>query len=363
LPDTHHPYTLILAAALRGAPLQLGSFGETGVTRLLDTAARHGISQLINQKIRGQQIQGLAGEGKTQLAERSNIGVVRDMLLNESTQKTLELLAGNHLPALLLKGTAIACKYYDETYLRTRCDTDLFIRVQDKQQIAELLSANGYAISGFDSRKYASKQFLALHNPDSAIGTTFDIHWKLSNRTLFYNALQFDECWKDRQAVKQLGKDAFTLSAEHLLIHACIHRIAHGRNSERNRLLWLYDIHLITNTFSAGEFNRFLKMAKAKGIGTLCADGLIMSQYYFGSHYPQGYLSELSDQKSKETTAKLIDASKLRWALADVQALKGAGAKLGLLKELLFPAYLKNENRHKSNNRGLLHHLRAKLIT
>ena len=340
MPDTHHPHTLILAAALRGARLQLRAFRKSGVTKLFDTASRHGISQLIYQKVLDQQIQGLAAEEKAQLTKFTNIGVVRDMLLNDSTQKTVGLLAENHIPALLLKGTAIACKYYDETYLRTRCDTDILIREQDKQVIRDLLTANGYAISGFDSRKYASKQFAAFLNPDSAIGTTFDIHWKLSNRTLFHNALQFDECWEDRQPVKQLGKDAYTLSAVHLLIHACIHRIAHGRNSERNRLLWLYDIHLISSNFSNSELDSLLKTAKAKGIGTLCADGLIMSQYYFGTHYPQGYLTELMSQKSEETTAKLIDASRFRWAFADIHALKGAGAKLGLIRELLLPARL-----------------------
>lgn len=297
---------MILAAALRGKPLRLGSFRQPGITRFLKSAGKHGLSQLINQKICDHQIQGLPVEEVTKLAQLSNIKVAYDIILNESTQKSLELLADHQIPVLLLKGTAVAFKYYDDSSLRTRCDTDLFIREQDRDRVAELLAANNYAIHGYERRHYVSKQFIAGLNGNSPAATTFDIHWKLSNRTLFNNILQFDECWEMRQPVKQLGESAFTLLPTQLLLHACIHRIAHGRNSDRNRLIWLYDIHLIITSFSEIEFDAFLEMAKARAIGTLCADGIIMSQYYFGTRFPRDYLAKLTRNQSKETSAKLI---------------------------------------------------------
>lgn len=335
--DTYHPHTSILAAALRDQPVQLGALNTDNIRKLLDTASYHGVSALIDQKINNQQILGMAHTEKTRLSSFSKITAANDLLLNAFTRKTLDLLGEKQIPGLLLKGTAIACNYFDDSYLRTRCDTDLLIRESDKQDVVNLLSANHYRVSGVDNRKYASKQFSAILGTTPGMAAAFDIHWKLSNRTLFNNILQFDECWDARQPVKQLGKNAFTLSPVHLLIHACIHRIAHGRNSDRNRLIWLYDIHLITSAFCDEEFDTFLEMAITKGIGALCADGLVMSQYYFGTRYPGGYLTELSSKKSEEKTAPLINAAKLRWALADIQALKGAGAKAGLISDLLFP--------------------------
>lgn len=346
---------------MRGRPLQLDKLGQTSAANLLNTVKRHGILQIIHREILNQHIQGLPTAITSQLAYLANIGIARDILLNEATQKTLLLLAENNIPALLLKGTPIAHKYFSDTFLRTRLDTDLLIREQDKQLTSDLLETNNYTIFGLDHRKHTSKQFIAGLDNNTPLVTTFDIHWKLSNRTLFNNSLQFDECWKARQSVKQLGENAFSLSAEHLLIHACIHRIAHERNRDRNRLIWLYDIHLIASEFSDREFGSFLNMAITKGIGALCADGLIMSQYYFGTRYPRSYLTELMRQKSDEATAKLITASKLRWAMADIHALRGYGAKFGMLREMLIPAFQTSNNTTDSTIRSVFHHLRSKM--
>jgi hypothetical protein len=54
-----------------------------------------------------------------------------------------------------------------------------------------------------------------------------------------------------------------------------------------------------------------------------------------GSSFAAGDSARLRSQSRKEPTAKLIEASKLRWALADLAALPGLKAKFAFSRELL----------------------------
>ena len=186
----------------------------------------------------------------------------------------LDLLAGHRVPALLLKGTPVAHLYYDEPYQRVRCDTDLYINEEDVATTAGVLADHGYQVSGLGRRKYSSKQFGAVETSFQNVSNHFDVHWKLSNRVLFQAALPFEECHAERQPVPALGENAWTLSTTDLLLHACIHRIGHGRNTDRNRLLWLYDINLLWNGLDTAGQAQVIEKALDKKIGAMCADAL-----------------------------------------------------------------------------------------
>jgi hypothetical protein len=353
---------------------------------------------LLNEQLQRDTVTGLGESLKRELKQAAYPQVAQDMLMNEATRQILDLLAANEFPALLLKGTPVAHLYYPQTYLRPRCDTDIYIKECDAENVKALLEANGYEIGGELQREHASKQFTAGSRPFQHVVTTFDIHWKPSNRVLFWNMLPFGECYADKQAVPQLGENAWTLCTADLLLHACIHRIGHGRNTERNRLLWLYDIHLLWMAMDDPAREAFISKALDKKIGAVCADALEISAELFGSDvgaialsgrdsiddhsrakacshksnspvgaapgressavetcsdtvgaapvetssttvggssFAAGDSARLRSQSRKEPTAKLIEASKLRWALADLAALPGLKAKFAFTRELL----------------------------
>jgi hypothetical protein len=328
---------LVLGAAISGRKAQLTGWSPAARERLAHIAQDHGVAALLYHRVRGGSVAGLVGKEGGMLRTAARENAVKDLLLNEATRKTLNLLASAGIPALLLKGTPVAHLYYEEAHLRTRCDTDILIPHTAVPAAAEALSVNGYHVSGFHQRPYASKQFGACRTDGSEWGV-FDIHWRLSNRLLFSDTLRFAECWAKRRPLPELGSNACTLSPAHLLLHACIHRIAHGRNTERNRLLWLYDIHVITRAFRAEDFEELQDLAIEKRVGRLCQDALIMCQYYFGTTYPEGYIAPLARNRRREPSAHLLQASKPRWAIADVFALKTMRARLSFAGELLRPS-------------------------
>ena len=114
------------------------------------------------------------------------------------------------------------------------------------------------------------------------------------------------------------------------------HRIAHGRNTERNRLIWLYDIHLLVESMDEAELTRFHEKALQRSIGVLCADALEVINGLFNTKLPPELIEELKGNKKNEPSARLIHSIKLRWAWADMQSLKGIKEKAAFAKELLF---------------------------
>jgi hypothetical protein len=274
---------------------------------------------------------------------------MQDMLLNNDTKNLLKLLADSGLPTLLLKGTPLSLLVYEKPYLRERCDTDLYIPHDAVEDTARLLGDNGYTLHNLGQRTHASKQFQAKIQSFQQYGSTFDIHFRLSNRILFQSTLPFDECWQEKQAIPVLGPQAWALTNRDLLIHACIHRIAHGRGTERNRLLWLWDIQLLWQTMDDTQKHHFVKKALAKKIGALCADALTKCNELFNpcsngpsrnteraalaEIEPQVY--ELQKNSKSEPTSSLINASKPRWALADLMAIVGVKNKLAFIHEVL----------------------------
>ena len=333
MPNTEPTLWKTLAKAINGQPTCLEKFDDN---EILNQAAHHGIGLLLYTNLQAGTITGVSENLKEELKSATYPQAAKDMLLNNATQKLLDLLTKNEIPALLLKGTPVAFLYYPDTYLRSRCDTDIYIDETHLEDTAKLLSKHNYELSGLGKRKHSSKQFVAAKEITQQNFLHFDMHWKLSNRVMFRATLPFKECLQSSQPVTGLGPNARALSITDLMLHACIHRIAHGRNTERNRLIWLYDIHLIAEAMSKTELDHFLEKARQKTIAMLCADALETCQTLFNTTLPEHFLSRLKKDCKNERSAKLINASKLRWAWEDLQSLGSTSEKIAFARELLF---------------------------
>jgi hypothetical protein len=81
-----------------------------------------------------------------------------------------------------------------------------------------------------------------------------------------------------------------TLNAPASLIYACFHRAGHFSHSG-DRLIWLYDIHLLCQSLSAQEADFFCRKVKALEIHTLAADAIQNAQYWFATLLPSALAS------------------------------------------------------------------------
>jgi len=261
LPKTDPTLWKLLARAIAGLDADLGACPGADIHQ---AALHHGIGPLLHQRATEGTVTGLGPDTLNQLKSLHRIEAALDLWQNETARRVLDALANAGIDALLLKGTVLAHLHYPASHLRPRCDVDLFISETQVNAAADALAALGCQITGLAERKQSSRQFVAVLAGGPQNYTHFDIHWKLSNRVLFRESLRFDACLAEAQPVPALGARARALSNPDLLLHACIHRIAHGRNTERDRLLWLYDIHLLIEAMAPAQQAAFPARAKAR---------------------------------------------------------------------------------------------------
>ena len=268
----------------------------------------------------------------------AEVGAV-DVLRQANLQEVLKAFAEQNIFPLLIKGTPLSYIYYADSSLRPRCDTDLLIRKNDLNTVETILAKFGYSRSNSVSGDFIRHQFLYSKPGPNGIGCDLDVHWKISNPILFADMLTFDELQSKGIGIPSLSEYARTVSPVDSLLLACLHRVAHHKSTER--LIWLYDIHLMADRMTESEFDEFWKRASQKKLKSICLDGLITAKSWFNTKFPEVQTDQQGGQRvydSIEPSAQYLhsDLRNLDLLLMNLRHHSGWD-KIQLLKENLFP--------------------------
>jgi hypothetical protein len=245
-----------------------------------------------------------------------------------------------------MKGAALAYTYYRSPGLRPRCDTDVFVREADLPMVEEVLTALGYGRPNAVSGELVSYQRTYVKRGRHGIQHALDVHWKINNGQLFARVLSHDEAASRSIEVPALGEHVRALGPVHALLLACIHRASHehvpyhvGETAHYggDRLIWLYDIHLLLSRLSRGDLDAILDLAAARQVRAVCLEALRRTQECLGTPLPEHVLEALSAEGPPEMSAVYVQGGRLRAGLTEFRSLPSVGSKLLLLREHLFP--------------------------
>jgi hypothetical protein len=170
------------------------------------------------------------------------------------------------------------------------------------------------------------------------VAHAFDVHWKISTQPAFADALSYEELGAEAVAVPALGRNARAAGRLHALLIACMHPVMHHRNAER--LLWIYDIHLLARGLAAADLARLAGMAREKGLAAVTASGLARAQARFATPLPEGFLDRLAGDGTDEPSAAYLRPNR-RWThdlVASVRALPRWRDRARFLSEVAFPS-------------------------
>ncbi len=258
--------------------------------------------------------------------------------------RVLEALGEQGIEPLILKGTALAYTLYESPSIRPRLDTDLLIRTEDAPRVKKILKALGYREAHQSDPEILFGQFI-LEKSDDSLGqeNVFDFHLEISCRKLFSKLLQglmnYERLKARAVPIVSLGPWAFGLDAVSSLLLACIHPVMHHHNEQR--LIWIYDFHLIIQRMTDFEFQEFFHLAGQYEIRQICDQALQASVTVFGTVIPAQYSRPwVLSQRYPEITASYLDSGR-RWHhefWSDFQALQGWGKKLQFLRASFFPS-------------------------
>jgi len=330
--------TAALAGALRGDASVLRSHPFDPGDPFWRAAEAHGVHLMLADLA---QTTGAAHEwprDASSRARRASIDAASVHSLRErELRRVLDGLAAADVPCLLLKGAALAYTLYAQPHLRPRRDTDILIRPGDVPRLEALMRKTGYTRAVETSGDLASSQ---RHFDGPGVNGSLhalDLHWRIANPQVFAHSLGFDELAASRAAVPALGPHAWTLSPEHALALACIHRVAHHPNADR--LLWSWEVHRLAASLSGEEAAGFVAVASKASMREVCAHTLASAASRFGG------LDDLIARVRPEAGAQPEASARfLGRGLRQVDILRTDVAHLGwrrgvtLLREHLFPS-------------------------
>lgn len=276
---------------------------------------------------------------RTGLANASKQGIAWGMASQAEIILALETTAAAGIDCLLLKGAALAHLLYPEPQCRPRGDTDLLVgNRHSADQVYTLLQPFGYRKHLGVEGRYISHQFACTKSGPLGIGITLDIHWRLSNANLLAQRLTFADLWTERRPLSALGPTAFASSAHHALIHALFHRAWHLGEGDPDRLIWLYDIHLLSESFRTADWARFTEEVRRCRLEPICHDGLRDVSAMFGTSFPDVVTAALSQVPTGGALSQLhLKQPGIRRKLVDLLSLPTWPQRLAWIREYAFP--------------------------
>jgi Uncharacterised nucleotidyltransferase len=269
------------------------------------------------------------------LSETARLQTAEELLRASETRAVLDELARAGVRAILIKGTALAYTVYEAPALRPRDDTDLLVAESDIPKAQHVMASLGYTATILCQDLFC--QFEVQKVDRFGVCHAFDVHWRISTQPVFADVLTYPEMLLRTVAVPALGPAAIAPHAADALLLSCIHPAMHHQNAER--LLWIYDTHLLASRLAPAEFDDFVRRAARKKVAAVCAHALRIAQTLFRTAIPADVIRELSIA-SDEPSAEYL-ASQRRWHHelgSSVRGLPRVGDRLAMLRAVVLPS-------------------------
>jgi hypothetical protein len=216
----------------------------------------------------------------------------------------------------------------------------------ERTRVHDVLTALGFSLGVGVSGEFISYQ--ASYTLSAAdIGThSIDLHWKINNSEFLSRLLSYEEILDEAVPLPKICPEALGTSSVYALLLASMHRGTHKQNPYyvdgvayygADRLIWIYDLHLLANSLSPSNWHDVMRLATEKGLRTTCLDGIEWARACFHTCCPEFVFTALSASGNHEATTTYLNASKVRQQWINFRALDGFFRQMRFLRELLFP--------------------------
>jgi hypothetical protein len=260
--------------------------------------------------------------------------------------RLLESLAEIGVTPLVLKGSALAYTHYPSPSLRTRCDTDLLINPASRETADRVLRELGYTKARGIEGEAVSYEAAYYRRDEMGFTHTFDLHWQVNNAQVFARLFRYDDLMSRARPITELDKRALGLCDIDALLLACLHRAAHlgyttkigdQEYREGNRLIWLYDMHLLFTGMPPEEQLAFANRALEIGLAGICLDALDTCREQLETPVPDEIREILLRAGNRESATRYLTAGRLQRGWIDFQSFPGWKMKWRFIRENFFP--------------------------
>ena len=208
----------------------------------------------------------------------------RNTRLYHELSKVLEVLRGESIPTIVLKGAVLAELLYGNIALRPMNNVDLLVKDEDIRRADKALLQQGYKDVTFLLSKRHIQWVRHLNYTNGVIH--IDVHREICE-------LPNLNPWTNASSATIASTDVLVLGAEDLLLHLCMH-LAHNLRTQSPRLTWWCDIARVLESCGQGiGWDYVIRVAREhKAGGAVCRILCTISER-FDKHVPADVLTQL----------------------------------------------------------------------
>jgi len=339
----------LICATLRGENHPWPAVGDDAfAASFIARSNYHGVQALLDRRL--QSASGAAlGWPKAVVDSCRRAAILQvmwEMRHRELLNQVLARLSDGAAGPILFKGTALAYDLYSSPFLRARGDTDFIIPFGDRDQVCRTLESLGFACTYGVKGEFVNSAAV-YERIDPATGShPLDVHWRISNAHLLSKLFTYEELRSDARPLPALGRDALAVGPVHALLLACMHPACHRQCPYfvdgveyygGDRLIWLFDIHLLLGELQPSQYEAFLELAERKGLGGVCLEGIEDARARFHSLVPEKVWERLSRLKGTGVASRYLSGSVTYQYYLNFLGADGVGNKVRYLGQLLFP--------------------------
>ena len=344
----------LICAMLRGESVAWPAANGDSIVAFIDDARSHGVTPLLDARFVSGTVSGGVSKGPDHGLANTWPETIRrachDDAINHAgrelasraeTTRVLAALDRAGVRPLLMKGTGLAYSHYPRPALRPRADCDLLVAPSQRDAARSILHDLGYRRIGGPAGKLVGYQY-ELHRVDPhGVTHNVDLHWRISNAQSFAWLFAFDELAAAAVSVPTLGASARRLGDVHALMLALLHRAGNNQFMEPgfgDRLIWLYDFHLLVEAMTDDNRARFARLAEARRVVAIAVDGLRHCADAFRSPRVEALMRELERSPVATSGAAFLRAGRIGREWLELRAIPTSRDRLTYLANRLVPS-------------------------
>lgn len=265
---------------------------------LIKLAEQHGILPLLQKNL----VDVCSGSVPEELSRYLNLksftASMHNLFLVQELGRLVSLFEHQGIPALALKGPALAQMAYGDINLRSYIDLDVLIRKENFNAVQRMLVDDGYTpqkkVHGLQGVRKKLYIWQAAQYPFRRGDNIFqlDLHTRIMPPLYSYR-IQFNTLLERSQFVSLGDKKVYSFEPEDMLQILCYH----GAKNRWGSLKYMCDVAELVQSSNALDWDRIIKRASYTRSQRVLFLGLSMAHLVLGAELPEEVLRAIKKEE------------------------------------------------------------------
>ncbi|MFC9414328.1 nucleotidyltransferase family protein [Bacillus mobilis] len=266
----------------------------------LEQAVHHRVYPVIYQKLKQVDEELIPSYVVQTLNRKYKKNTFHMLYLSAEMEQINKLCNENEIRMIFLKGPVLSQDLYGDISLRTSCDLDVLIPMQNLEEVEKLLLEQGYVKDDYiqtilNDWKWRHHHITFFH-PTKQI--KLEIHWRLNPGP--GKEPGFEELWKRKRKSTLTSNSVYMLGKEDLFLFLVSHGARHGWS----RLRWLVDIKkIVGQDLNWNEIHKLMRKYQVLHLG---GQALILVSQLLALRLDERMTELVAKKKSKQLAQEAL---------------------------------------------------------